>query len=114
MPYLKVSTNLNMSENDRNEFLKQASDTVSQLLSKPERYVLVELNTHLNLSMSGSTEPTAYIELKSIGLPEQGSAGFSSEICGFLKQTLKIDPERIYIEFTNVPRHLWGWNGETF
>ncbi len=114
MPYLKVSTNLNLSETDKNDFLKQASDTVSQLLSKPERYVLIEVNSHLDLSMSGSTEPTAYVELKSIGLPEKDTAGFSADLCAFLKQTLGLDPERVYIEFTNIPRHLWGWNKGTF
>ena len=114
MPYLKVSTNLNLSETDKNDFLKQASDTVSQLLSKPERYVLIEVNSHLDLSMSGSTEPTAYVELKSIGLPEKDTAGFSADLCEFLKQTLGLDPERVYIEFTNIPRHLWGWNKGTF
>ncbi len=114
MPYLKVCTNLSMSESDKNEFLKQASDTVSQLLSKPERYVLIEIESDRHLSMSGSTEPAAYVELKSIGLPEKDSAGFSADLCDFLKQTLELDPERVYIEFTNIPRHLWGWNRGTF
>ncbi len=114
MPYLKVCTNLNMDEDEKNEFLKQASDTVSQLLSKPERYVLIEIESDQYLSMSGSTEPAAYVELKSIGLPEKDTAGFSADLCDFLKQALGLDPERIYIEFTNIPRHLWGWNRGTF
>lgn len=114
MPYLKVRTNLSMGEDDKNEFLKQASDTVSQLLSKPERYVLIEIDSDKHLSMSGSTEPAAYVELKSIGLPEKDTAGFSADLCDFLKQALGLDPERIYIEFTNIPRHLWGWNRGTF
>ena len=114
MPYLKISTNLSMSEIEKNEFLKQASDTVSQLLSKPERYVFVEIASGQNLSMSGSAEPAAYVELKSIGLPEKDTAGFSADLCDFLKQALGIDPERIYIEFINIPRHLWGWNSGTF
>ncbi len=114
MPYLKVSTNLSMSENDKNDFLKQASDTVSQLLSKPERYVFVEILSDQSLSMSGSSEPAAYVELKSIGLPEKDTAGFSADLCDLLKQALEVDPERIYIEFSNIPRHLWGWNSGTF
>ncbi|MCH9699252.1 MAG: hypothetical protein K0U68_14210 [Gammaproteobacteria bacterium] len=114
MPYLKVTTNLDISESDRSEFLKQASDTVSQMLSKPERYVLVEVCTGQNLSMSGTTDPVAYVELKSIGLPEKKTSGFSSDLCKFLQDALGLDPERVYIEFTDIPRHLWGWNNGTF
>ncbi len=114
MPYLKVSTNLSMSESDKNDFLKHASDAVSQLLSKPERYVFVEILSDQTLSMSGLLEPAAYVELKSIGLPEKDTAGFSADLCDFLKQSLGVDPERIYIEFINIPRHLWGWNSGTF
>ena len=114
MPYLKVSTNLDMSESDKTDFLKEASDTVSQLLSKPERYVLVEVVSNQSLSMSGTTDPAAYVELKSIGLPESDTSGLSSDLCDFIKQSLEIDPERIYIEFINIPRHLWGWNKGTF
>jgi phenylpyruvate tautomerase PptA (4-oxalocrotonate tautomerase family) len=114
MPYLKISTNLSMSDSDKNELLKQASDVVSQLLSKPERYVFVEIISNQSQSMSGSTEPAAYVELKSIGLPEKDTAGFSAELCDFIKQALGVDPERIYIEFINIPRHLWGWNSGTF
>jgi hypothetical protein len=29
-------------------------------------------------------------------------------------QHLAIAPERIYIEFSNAARQLWGWNGATF
>ncbi|MEE9411441.1 MAG: phenylpyruvate tautomerase MIF-related protein [Methylococcales bacterium] len=114
MPYFKFSTNVSMSESDKKEFLKQASDAISQLLAKPERYVFVEIISDQSLSMSGSTEPAAYIELKSIGLPEKDTAGFSADICDLIKQTVGIDPERIYIEFINIPRHLWGWNSGTF
>ena len=114
MPYLRVSTNLDMSDSDKTEFLRQASDMVSQLLAKPERYVLVEVVCQQNVSMAGSTEPAAYVELKSIGLPETDTGGLSADLCDFLKQALGIDPERIYIEFINIPRHLWGWNRGTF
>jgi phenylpyruvate tautomerase len=103
-----------MSGDDKDQFLRQASDVVSQLLSKPEQYVLVEINSDKSLLMSGSTESAAYVELKSIGLPEKDTAGLSADLCEFLKQSLDIDPERIYIEFINIPRHLWGWNKGTF
>lgn len=114
MPYLKVSTNLSISDGEKKEFLKRASDTVSQMLSKPERYVLVEIDSDREICMSGSTEPAAYVELKSIGLPEDKTSGLSADLCNFLHQSLGIDPERIYIEFINIPRHLWGWSSTTF
>jgi len=31
-----------------------------------------------------------------------------------IKQQLGIDESRVYIEFSNPERHMWGWNGATF
>ncbi len=110
MPYLKVVTNREVSE--RFEFLKEASGWMAALLGKAERYVMVELQDGMPLLFAGTAEPAAYVEFKSIGLPDP--AGLSEEVCRFLSEKLAIPADRIYIEFIDIPRGRWGWNRTVF
>lgn len=62
----------------------------------------------------GSDEPTAYLELKSIGLPQEATTALSGALCDLISEHLEISKDRIYIEFANAERKMWGWNGATF
>ena len=75
---------------------------------------MVALETEVPMSFAGQTTPLAYLELKSIGLPESVTAKASHALCELVADTTAIDPERIYIEFSNAPRQMWGWNRGTF
>ncbi len=113
MPYLKIQTNLPLEETKTAEILRDGSARCATLLDKPEEYVMVALET-LPMSFGGTTEPTAYIELKSIDLPEDALPDLSRELCRLLQERRGISPERIYIEFSDIEAQRWGWNGETF
>jgi len=62
----------------------------------------------------GSDMPLAYLELKSINLPEDSTSKLSQALCNLVSDSLGISIDRIYIEFANAQRYLWGWNGATF
>jgi phenylpyruvate tautomerase len=114
MPTLIIKTNAPIAENAGSELLKAASATVAAMLGKPERYVMVLLEPTPRMSFGGDTAPVAYLELKSLGLPEDRSAEFSETLCRFVEEHLNVPPARVYIEFTSPPRHLFGYNGGTF
>jgi len=114
MPYLKINSNISIAKQDEQKLAKALSNEVSSLLGKPESYVMVEVNTSLSMTFAGSEDPLAYLELKSIGLPGQKTAELSDSLCSFVAKLMKIDPLRIYIEFADAERHLWGWNKSTF
>ena len=84
------------------------------MLGKPERYVMVSLETNHEMVFAGDTLPLAYLELKSIGLPDDRTTEFSARLCDFIEKELEIPPERIYVELTNAVRSKWGWNRRTF
>ena len=84
------------------------------MLGKSENYVLVSWQYNPAMSFAGTREPLAYLELKSLNLPEDRTEEFSRGLCEWLGENLAIPAQRIYIEFTNGSRHLWGWNGGTF
>lgn len=112
MPYLKILTNLDVPE--KNDLLRHASVIISEALHKPEDWVMVSLESKLDMIFAGSFDPVAFIEVKSIELPENRTAELSEKICDFIESKLKIPGERIYIEFTNAKGNMWGWNSDTF
>ena len=114
MPFLKIQTNQPIDEQHSADLLSSASQLVSQQLGKPENYVMVAIEPPQPMLFAGSAEPLAYLELKSIGLPEAKTRELSQALCGLLEEKLAISPERIYIEFADAPRAMWGWNNATF
>lgn len=112
MPLLHVKTNVSLQ--DKRTLATEASAKTAQLLGKPENYVMVIVDDNQTLIFAGSDQPAAYIELKSINLPESETAQLSSAISELINSQTKIEPARIYIEFSNAQRHMWGWNGATF
>lgn len=114
MPCLSIQTNRDLNADKLSELLTRASRTVAEILAKPERYVMVTVVRNDAMLFAQSDAPLAYLELKSIGLPEASTPDLSQALCRLVHELLAIDTDRIYIEFTNAPRHLWGWNGGTF
>jgi len=114
MPTLILTTNVPTPEEQRKRILAAASSKVAEVLGKPESYVMVLLRIEPDMLFAGTSDPTAYLELKSLGLPEDQTAHLSAALCGFVKSHFGVPPERVYIEFASPPRHLFGWSGSTF
>ena len=114
MPLLKIQTNRQIEPDRARTIAAAASRKTAELLGKSERYVMVSLE-HLPVMMfAGSEAPLAYLELKSIGLADEQTGPCARTLCEWVGQELDIPPDRIYIEFTDVARQRWGWNGRTF
>jgi phenylpyruvate tautomerase len=114
MPYLKIQTNQRLDEAAQHALMKKASSAVAEQLGKPENYVMVTVQSGQAMLFAGSDGPLAYLELKSIGLPESATATLSASLCSLIAQELDIEKNRTYIEFADAPRHMWGWDGGTF
>ena len=114
MPYLKIQTNREVTDDAKQEILRKLSVLVSKNLGKPEKYVMVRLDPAHPMMFAGSATPCAYLELKSIGLLESKTETLSRVLCQFLNDELKIPPERVYIEFADAKASMWGWDSGTF
>ncbi len=112
MPLLKIMTNIPVANTA--PLLAGLSARTAAMLGKPEGYVMVILEDERAMLFGGSGDPAAYCEFKSIGLPEERTREFSRQLCERIGEDLAIPRERIYIEFSDAPRHMWGWNGKTF
>jgi len=114
VPYLTLQMNQEIDPATAQQLIKQASSLVASELGKPEQYVMVALPAPIPMLFAGSDEPTAYLELKSIGLPESSTRELSRALCQLVEDHTQISKQRIYIEFADAPRAMWGWNGATF
>lgn len=114
MPYLKIQTNLPHDDNTRQGFLKKASAAIAAGLGKPESYVMVAFDPAIPMMFAGEDAPCAFMELKSIGLPESKTTALSESLCDLVEKELGIPSERSYIEFSDAPRAMWGWDRKTF
>ncbi|MGZ4968343.1 MAG: phenylpyruvate tautomerase MIF-related protein [Methylobacter sp.] len=114
MPYLKLTTNIAINKEQSPKLLNQFSQLLAKETGKPERYVMVELAGDKDMLFGASNEPLAYVECKSIGLSAQQAQSLSASISQLLASSLQLSADRVYIEFSNCPGNLWGWNGSTF
>ena len=111
MPLINLRTSL-PSVSDADGLLKALSCTLAQQTGKPEAYVMTLMEVGVPMTFAGSTEPSAYVEIKSIGAlqPPAMTAAF----CELISERTGIPANRIYIGFDDVKASAWGWNGNTF
>ena len=114
MPYLKIQTNVIIDDDARKQLLSRASQATAEALGKPENYVMVAIETSVPMLFAGSEAPLAFLELKSIGLPESRTKDISRALTGVMEDVLDVAQERVYIEFADASRSMWGWKGSTF
>ena len=113
MPQISVITN-QPAPQDATAFRKELSEKLADWLSKPESYCMVHTQFASGLSFAGTEAPAATVELASLGLADDQPAQLSPLICGFLRESLGIQPNRIYIRFDAPARTHWGWDSRTF
>lgn len=114
MPLLRISTAKQVTREDQEKILTEASSMVSKELGKPEGYVMTQFEGVETMTFAGSTEPACFLQLKSIGLPEAKTKELSAALCDFVDARLGIARNRVYIEFFDAPRTMWGFNSSTF
>ena len=113
MPYLKILTNVAISEEQTESLLAQCSQQLSTALNKSEDYIMLSHEVQPQMMFAGSADPLAYLELKSIGMTDADTPALSQLLSSILSEYLGVVPNRVYIEFSASPRGLWGFNGRT-
>ncbi len=114
MPYFSIETNQTIDSTSNRNLTKKTSAFIAELLRKPESYVMIAIKSGTPLIFAGSDDPAAFVRLKSIGLPKERCPDLSKKICSFVEQELEVPPNRIFIDFKDLEREMFGWNGKTF
>lgn len=114
MPLFKLETSAELTEKKQADLLKALSKIISEEIGKPETYVMGSV-TQSAMMMSGSREPAAFADVRSIGgLTRDVNRMIADRICSLLQKELSLEPDRVYLNFTEFTRENWGWNSGTF
>ncbi|MEB3211891.1 MAG: phenylpyruvate tautomerase MIF-related protein [Leptolyngbyaceae bacterium] len=116
MPLIKVQTSINSPAKDAVEsMLKQLSASLAKHLGKPESYVMTSFEADVAMTFAGTTDPTCFVEIKSVGtMSSSQTRTMSQDFCQQINEALGIPENRTYIEFADAKGSMWGWNGSTF
>ena len=116
MPLIKVQSSVSAPEKTVVEsLLKSLSAKIAKHFGKPESYVMTAFESDVPMTFGGSFDPVCYIEIKNIGtMTSAQTKSMSQDFCQEIESTLGVSSDRIYIEFADAQRHLWGWNSSTF
>ena len=114
MPLLKLETTVALADDKKRALLESLSKIVAGTIGKPEQYVMVTVTPAAAL-MSGKPGAAAFVDIRSIGgLNGNVNQQLAQKVCAALKESLGVSPDRVYLNFSDVPAGNWGWNGETF
>jgi phenylpyruvate tautomerase len=114
MPLLKLETTVTLADDKKKVLLAALSKIVAGTIGKPEQYVMVTVSPAAIL-MSGKPGDAAFVDIRSIGgLNDNVNRQLTQKVCAVLKESLGVPPDRVYLNFTDVPAGNWGWNGNTF
>lgn len=114
MPLLHLETTVALSDEKKSALLAALSKIVAGTIGKPEEYVMVVISPAAIL-ISGKPGDAAFVDIRSIGgLNHDVNRQLSRKIGSLLKESLSVPPDRIYLNFTDIPASNWGWNSDTF
>ena len=113
MPLVKLAVSIPVADNQREVLLSAISKAVAEVTGKPERYMMVVLESAA-VMLAGQSGPGAYADVRAIGgLTPETNGRLSKEICRVLDQRLGIPSDHVYITYTEVAATNWGHNGKT-
>ena len=113
MPYLSITTNTPLSQDAEVALAAAASKSLAAEMGKPEAYVMVSVHPVRTLCFGGSDAPAAFLDLRSIGLPDKLNT-LASALTELVAQHGHIAGNRVFINFTDISPAHWAHNGGTF
>ncbi len=114
MPYLNIQTNQSLNPEAQDKLLSEGSKLVASALGKSEDYMMVSLQDGAPMLFGGKPDPTALLELNSLGIPEGATKEICKQLCALVDSVAEIPPERVYVKFNDIQRSMWGWKGDMF
>ncbi len=113
MPYFSIETSKKIDIKETEKLMKKASRFLAEMMTKPERAIMVAIKPGTPLIFGGTDEPAAFVRIKALGLDKGRCPEFSGKVCGFLEKEIGVPGNRVFIEFTDIDGKCFGYNGNT-
>ena len=115
MPLIRIQTNIDVDAEKKLVLMNELSLAGAELLEKPESYMMVILDDGLEMQLSGTVDPCAFLEVRSVGeISDEQVTNLSGKLSELVGNIIGVGAGRIYINFTYVPGNRWAFDGRTF
>jgi len=112
MPLVAITLSNDLFESVREKLLREVSAVVATTLDTSEAGLQITLRQAHSL-FGGESGPTAFVEVRSPGkLDANTTSRLARELCALLEIEADVPPERVFLNFMEVSRGDWGWNGK--
>ena len=113
MPYLAITTNVPLAAECESALAAVVSKILAAELKKPQSRVMVSVQPARVLRFAGSEEPAAFLDLKSIGLPND-LGDVSLALTKTVECHIGIPANRVFIAFADISPSRWAHEGDTY
>lgn len=114
MPLMNIRSAAKLDDTAVNAMLSTCSAKLAELLAQPEAYVMTLFDRPASMTMAGTANPCCLVEIRSVvELTSDQTRAMVQAFCPMLAEHLGIPPNRIFLNFTDFRRTMWGFNGST-
>lgn len=109
MPICQMQTNFKWEFDRRTAFLSETAETLSEILEKPLPAVMIMM-TDADMYMNQSEDTVFFAEfryVKNFDHADEKAAfldAFADRMLSLIQKYTQVDPYRIYMQFTEMPR----------
>ena len=118
MPFIQLQTNKVIRKKNTRKLLKELTDAVHTIKKDKVEMISASIKTRVRMSFGGNSEDAvAVFKVDSFGFTEEITAKLTRSFTASLSKYITINPERIYIFFSETQfdkRYMVGWNNKTF
>ena len=110
MPFISITTNVSVSEENAVAVKSALGKAISILPGKSENWLMVSISDDNRMYFKGADSPAAMVKTELYGKADPAKlSALTSEITAILGDTLSIPADRIYVSYLCTEN--WGWNG---
>lgn len=114
MPVLTIRSTASIDDDAVAPLLAAGSASLAGAMGQPEAYVMTLFERAAGMTMAGTTAASCLIEVRSVvELTSDQTRAITGELCALVADRLKVNPERVFVNFTDFRRAMWGFNGNT-
>jgi phenylpyruvate tautomerase len=114
MPLMTIRSTATIDDSEVGPMLAACSAKLAELLAQPEAYVMTLFERSTGMTMAGTADPCCLVEVRSIvELTNDQTRAVAGSFCSLLGEVLSVPADRIFLNFTDFRRAMWGFNGST-
>jgi phenylpyruvate tautomerase len=114
MPLMTIRSAARVDDIAVSSVLSACSAKLAELLAQPEAYVMTLFDRPSSMTMAGTADPCCLVEIRSVvELTGDQTRAMTQAFCAMLAEHLGVPPNRIFLNFTDFRRAMWGFNGST-